>query len=164
MMQRRDFLVRTGVMMAGAAIAAARQTRAAAGDTTMDDSLDDWDAVRDQFELSRDHIHMANFFLAPHPKPVREAIARHRRGFDRGAIGYFFENVGPAWGEVLLTASEYLGVTPTDIAFTDSTTMGLGLLYGALTVKMRHVVKTNDELAIRRCAQRLKTDVARWKI
>lgn len=129
-------------MMAGAAIAAARQARAAADDGTMDDSLHDWDAVRDQFEMSRDDIHMSNFFLAPHPKPVREAIARHRRGFDRGAIGYFFENVGPAWGEVLLTASEYLGVTPTDIAFTDSTTMGLGLLYGALTLREGQEVLT----------------------
>jgi selenocysteine lyase/cysteine desulfurase len=36
---------------------------------------------------------------------------------------------------VLRAAAEYLAVDPTEIALTDSTTMGLGLLYGGLTLR-----------------------------
>jgi len=43
--------------------------------------------VRAQFNLSGDHIHLASFFLASHPKPVREAIDRHRRALDENPIG-----------------------------------------------------------------------------
>ncbi len=49
------------------------------------------DAVRAQFPLSPNLIHLARFFLASHPTPVREAIERHRAGFDTDPIGYWFE-------------------------------------------------------------------------
>ena len=48
--------------------------------------LDSWDAVREQFNLARDLIHMAGFFLASHPRPVRDAIDAHRRGLDDNPI------------------------------------------------------------------------------
>src|SRR3989454_691620 len=38
-------------------------------------------------------------------------------------------------GLALGAAAEYLGVDPTEIALTDSTTMGLGLLYGGLKLR-----------------------------
>ncbi|HYS05546.1 MAG TPA: hypothetical protein VEW47_10175 [Candidatus Dormibacteraeota bacterium] len=36
--------------------------------------LQDWSIVRDQFNLSRDCIHLSAFYIASHPRPVREAI------------------------------------------------------------------------------------------
>ena len=98
-------------------------------------SLDDWEAVRSQFPLSRDLIHMAAFFLASHPTPVREAIERHRQGLDENPIGYWFDHEEKQEAQVLRAAADYLGVDPTDIALTDSTTMGLGLLYGGLALR-----------------------------
>lgn len=91
-----------------------------------------WDAVRDQFELRRDQIYMAGFLLASHPRPVRDAIETHRRGLDEDPLGYLYGNSGRLEGEVRAAAAEYLGTSPDNIALTDSTTMGLGLLYGGL--------------------------------
>ncbi len=92
----------------------------------------DWGAVRDQFALTRSHIHMATFLLASHPRPVAEAIERHRRGFDEDPVTYWEEHFMTAEPEVEAAAGRYLDADPAHIALTDSTTMGLGLVYGAL--------------------------------
>jgi selenocysteine lyase/cysteine desulfurase len=139
---RREFLVRTGLTIAGGAFAAhlsSVDSAAAQGPTV---KLDDWDAVRSQFPLSRDLIHMAAFFLTSHPAPVREAIERHRHGLDQNPIGYWFENEEKQEAHVLQAAADYLGVNPADIALTDSTTMGLGLLYGGLELREGQEVLT----------------------
>ena len=130
---RRDFLVRSG-MAIGAALLAAENpiSTATAGSPPL--KLDDWQAVREQFQLSRDYIHLAGFFLASHPTPVRAAIERHRRGLDADPIGYWMEQEEKREAAVLRAAADYLVVDPTEIALTDSTTMGLGLLYGGLTL------------------------------
>jgi selenocysteine lyase/cysteine desulfurase len=130
---RRDFLVRSG-MAIGAALLAAENpiSTATAGSPPL--KLDDWQAVREQFQLSRDYIHLAGFFLASHPTPVRAAIERHRRGLDADPIGYWVEQEEKREAAVLRAAADYLVVDPTEIALTDSTTMGLGLLYGGLTL------------------------------
>ncbi len=99
------------------------------------DEFDSWEAIQAQFPLSRDLIHLAVFFLASHSAPVREAIERHRLGLDADPIGYWFEQEEKQEAAVLRAAGEYLGATPTDIALTDSTTMGLGLLYGGLMLR-----------------------------
>ncbi|HEU4686249.1 MAG TPA: aminotransferase class V-fold PLP-dependent enzyme [Nitrospira sp.] len=129
---RRHFLVRSGLAL-GSALLAGTLPPSPSG--ARDPSYGDWDAVREQFPLSRDLIHLAGFFLASHPTPVRDAIERHRRGLDRDPIGYWFEHESKQEAAVLQTAAEYLGVRPTEIALTDSTTMGLGLLYGGLTLR-----------------------------
>lgn len=139
---RRDFLVRTGLAL-GAALLADRLpvTRTLAASTPTGSS-DFWAAIRDQFSLSRDLIHMACFFLASHPTIVREAIERHRRGLDENPIDYWFEQEEKQEAAVLRAAATYLGVDPTDIALTDSTTMGLGLLYGGLRLRAGQEVLT----------------------
>jgi selenocysteine lyase/cysteine desulfurase len=75
---------------------------------------------------------MAGFLLASHPTPVREAIATHRRNLDEHPADYLSENHERLEDTVLRAAADYLEVQPTEIALTDSTTMGLGLLYGGL--------------------------------
>jgi isopenicillin-N epimerase len=133
-MNRRDFLIRTGLAMAAGAFAHLPSVETASAEGLTVD-LHDWEVVRNQFPLSRDLIHMAAFFLASHPVPVREAIERHRDGLDRNPIGYWFDNEEKQEANVLRAAADYLGVNPTDIALTDSTTMGLGLLYGGLALR-----------------------------
>ncbi len=140
---RRDFLVRSG-MAIGAAVLAADGCVS----KTLADSpplkLDSWQAVRGQFQLTPDFIHLAGFFLASHPAPVRAAIERHRRGLDADPIGYWFEHEEQQEAAVLRAAAEYLAVDPTEIALTDSTTMGLGLLYGGLTLREGQEVLTTQ--------------------
>jgi selenocysteine lyase/cysteine desulfurase len=99
------------------------------------DDLSDWTAVRDQFEFTRDWINMACLLLASHPKPVRDAIEKHRREFDFNPISYVEENFVAFEKATLEPAAEYMGVAPADISLTVSTTMGLGILYGGLTIR-----------------------------
>ncbi|HEY6262091.1 MAG TPA: aminotransferase class V-fold PLP-dependent enzyme [Nitrospiraceae bacterium] len=80
--------------------------------------------------------------LASHPTPVRAAIERHRRGLDANPIGYWMEQGEKQEAAVLLAAADYLAVNPTEIALTDSTTMGLGLLYGGLTLRKEQEILT----------------------
>jgi len=124
-----------GVLAANLPLPDARSAQSSA-------DLHDWEAVRNQFSLPRDLIHMATFFLASHPSPVREAIERHRRGLDENPIGYWFDHEEKQEAAVLHAAADYLGVHPTDIALTDSTTMGLGLLYGGLALREGQEVLT----------------------
>jgi isopenicillin-N epimerase len=76
---------------------------------------------------------MSALYVASHPKPVREAIERHRRALDANPILYLNENNRPLVGESRSAAADYLELSSaSDIALTDSTTMGIGLVYNGL--------------------------------
>jgi len=118
-------------LLKGAA-AAAIAPRLPGSDAALDPSS--WSSVRAQFNLSSRETNFATFLLASHPRPVREAIARHTQALDRDAKRYLdrLEDMGVAEQRVRTAAARYLNVDPNEIALTDSTTMGLGLLYGGL--------------------------------
>ena len=96
-----------------------------------------WSSVRAQFALDPRVTNFATFLLAPHPRQVRETIARHARALDRDAKRYLDrqENLNAADERVRNAAARYLGVNAGELALTDSTTMGLGLLYGGLRLE-----------------------------
>jgi selenocysteine lyase/cysteine desulfurase len=125
-MHRRGFLERTGLAFAAAALA---QLPPAAAPTAQ---LDDWDAVRGLFSLNPDVLQFGGLYLASHPAPVQQAIDAHRHGLDDNPVDYLHQQGPQLEAAVLRAAAAYLGGSPTDIALTDSTTMGLGLLYGGL--------------------------------
>src|ERR1700754_3206105 len=87
-----------------------------------------WAAVKAQFALSTGVRHFDAFVLATHPRTVRDAIDRHRRGLDADPNGYLREHEAELDQRVLEAAGRYLGVSG-ELALTDSTTMGLGLVY-----------------------------------
>src|SRR2546429_1187956 len=80
MLDRRSFLVRTGLALGTGVLAAGCRPRLelVRGEAAAD--LQDWRAVRGGIHLSPDHIHLTGFLLAPHPRPVPEAIETHPRG------------------------------------------------------------------------------------
>src|SRR5438309_7341101 len=141
-MYRRDFLVRTGHLVGATALASALREAHAFAPGQLEPASMSWEEFRASFNLAPDLIHMSGFFLASHPKPVRDAIEEHRRRFDENPIEYFFGNVEKAEAAVVAAAAHYLAVDPGDIALTDSTTMGLGLLYGGLTLGPHQEVLT----------------------
>src|SRR5215203_1815464 len=96
-----------------------------------------WSSVRAQFSLDPRLTNFATFLLAPHPHQVRLAIARHARALDRDAKRYLDrqEDRNRADQRVRNAAARYLGANADEIALTDSTTMGLGLLYGGLRLE-----------------------------
>lgn len=126
---RREFLWRTGLALSAAVLSCHLPEGEAAEPPIR---LDDWRTVRAQFPLSPDLVHLAGFFLASHPTTVRQAIERHRAGLDADPLGYWLAHEEQQEATVLRAAAHYLGTDPTEIALTDSTTMGLGLLYGGL--------------------------------
>jgi selenocysteine lyase/cysteine desulfurase len=163
---RRGFLVRSGLALGAALLTgeAFPLSRASAMEAA---HPPDWQVVRDQFSLSRDLIHLAGFFLASHPKPVREAIERHRSGLDADPIGYWFAHEKKQEVAVLQAAAAYLEGDPTEIALTDSTTMGLGLLYGSLKLRPDQEILTtthdhySTETSLRLRAERTGATVRR---
>jgi isopenicillin-N epimerase len=164
---RRRFLVRSGLALSAAVLSAELFPLSQASALADPTKSSDWQAVRDQFPLSRDLIHLAGFFLASHPTPVREAIERHRAGLDADPIGYWLGHEKKQEAAVLQAAAGYLGVDPTEIALTDSTTMGLGLLYGGLMLKGGQEILTtthdhySTETSLRLRAERTGATVRR---
>ena len=94
-----------------------------------------WESVRRQYALRRNLSHFAAFVLAAHPAPVRAAIAAHRRGLDADPFGYLHRRQNDLENGVRAAAARHVGGVAEEIALTDSTTMGLGLLYGGLRLR-----------------------------
>ena len=112
---RRGFLVRTGLTL-GATVLAGAYADAFAQQQSPRSQFKNWDDLRAQFPLSPQLIHLAAFFLASHPTPVREAIERHRAGLDADPIGYWNAHEEKQEAKVLQAAADYLGADPTEVA------------------------------------------------
>lgn len=159
-LSRRAFLTRTSAAAGGLALgvgagcsgsddgdAASGRSGAregAAGTAGPPFDPDDWESVRAQFPLQSDVAQFAAYVLAAHPAPVAEAIARHRAGLDENTHGYLGATEIDAEIAVHEAAAEYLGASPVEVAMTDSTTMGLGLLYAGLRVPAGREVLTTE--------------------
>jgi selenocysteine lyase/cysteine desulfurase len=126
--------------------AAAAGVAAGCGSSDKPAALDprDWSSVKAQFALSKDVRHFDAFVFATHPKPVRDAIERHRRGLDADPAGYLHAHEAELDQRVLAAAARYLEIPPSSFAFTDSTTMGLGLVYGGIRIEGEPVATEHD--------------------
>ena len=142
-LERRRFL---GLSLAVGAIApmACRTGGLARATVGVQAAADEWSRVRELFSLAPDRIHMTGLLLASHPAPVKDAIERHRRALDEDPVTYLEENGGRLEQEVRIAAAHYLGGDPDEIALTDSTTMGLSLLYTALDLRSGDEVLTTE--------------------
>jgi len=148
---RRRFLTRalsTGALttVAGSKLAFGAPTSPPPAAAKSPSDLSTWAGVRAEFLLSREYNHMALMLLASHPRPVREAIDRHRRGLDENPVAYGLANFQKLDAAVRAAAADYTGGKPEEIALTGNTTTGLALLYGALPLRPRQeiVVTTHD--------------------
>ncbi|CAN5290485.1 aminotransferase class V-fold PLP-dependent enzyme [soil metagenome] len=134
---RRGLLAQAGLAAGALALAAPERIEAAP-------DLRDWRSVRAQFALDPARIHLTSFLLAAHPLVVRRAIDRHRRGLDANPVDYLHANEGRLTEAARTAAGRFLGASPEEIALTDSTTMGLGLLYAHLRLGARDEVLTTE--------------------
>ena len=131
MIDRRTLLLRTGAALAATGLGAFSDLEDVAAAPEAEAALD-WAAVRRQFRLAPGWTHLGGLLLASHPAPVGRAIDRHRHGLDANPVHYLHERGPELEAAVLRAAGAYLRARPSDIALTDSTTMGLGLLYTGL--------------------------------
>jgi selenocysteine lyase/cysteine desulfurase len=148
---RRDFLAGSGVAAGALALGTAGCTSNGASAATSDDGKGkkkqpkfdrlSWKSVREQFPLAPDLLHYAPFLLASHPQMVADAIESARRDLDADPAKAI-ANAGSLEGNVRSLAGTYLEAEAEDIALTDSTTAGLGLVYGGLRLAPSHEVVT----------------------
>lgn len=142
-LNRRAFLMRSGAVLSAATLAGAARSYASLLDT-QDSPGGDWEWVRRQFNTEPGLVHLAGFFLATHPAPVRAAIERYRRQLDANPIRCWLEIHEDRDAAMAAAAADYLHVPGEDVAFTDSTTMGLGLVYTGLRLEPGDEVLTSD--------------------
>lgn len=127
-MDRRSFLQNTGLVIGASVLAKSCATPGSSAK-----AIDTWEGVRAQFPLAKDKIHMAQMFLASHPKPVADEIERHRKLFDAAPVNYFEDNFQTIDGKIAGAAAKYMGCAPGEVGLTDSTTQGLSTIYNGLT-------------------------------
>ncbi|WP_348687073.1 aminotransferase class V-fold PLP-dependent enzyme, partial [Rheinheimera aquimaris] len=132
-MKRRDFLTKTSLLLGSSLLPVSNLLQASTALPALKTA--DWKGLRQQFALTHDYIHLATFLLASHPKPVAAAIERHRKAFDENPADYWHEHFMTIDHQIAATAAEYMGGEPWQIALTDSTTMGLALVYSGLKLR-----------------------------
>lgn len=136
-MLRRDFLNGLGLGV-GASFLLPSAVLAVSPNATSDElniQAGDWKALRNMFPLTRKYIQLSTFLLASHPKPVSDAIQRHRLAFDENPSDYWHEHFQTIDRDISASAAEYMGGKTQNIALTDSTTMGLGIVYSGLKLQ-----------------------------
>jgi selenocysteine lyase/cysteine desulfurase len=177
-MDRRRFLAGAGVVTAGALACGAVGLDFASpgprggGADSAAPPLDpgDWDSVRASFSLSPDVVHLGALYIASNPAPVRDAIANHRMGLDREPVAYLQRHERARTYAALDAAARYMDADAEDVALTDSTTMGLGLLYTGLRLRPGQEILTTEHdyyvthEAIRMAAERTGVTVRRVRL
>jgi len=101
----------------------------------------DWESVRAQVLLDPALAQMAAFVLSPHTRLLEAAIADHRERLGRDTEDAL---VGRTEHEeaVRRAAADFAGGTPDQYALTGSTTEGLAMIYGGLSLGPKDEVLT----------------------
>ena len=84
-LSRREFLMTSGAAAAVTLVPSPLLAALQRSEPKPDD-LSTWPAVRAQFALAPGYLHFSSFFLASHPRPVRDAIERFRRELDANPL------------------------------------------------------------------------------
>jgi selenocysteine lyase/cysteine desulfurase len=134
----------------------------------------DWPAVRAQFTLDPEWIHLASFYLVSHPRRVQAAIEDFRRKLDRDPLwldqAAFDPSTGLPLEKVRAALARYTGARPQDLAFTPNTTTALALVYHGLRLRAGQEVLTTEHdhyshhESIRLAAERADATVRRIRL
>lgn len=144
MSNRRDFLKQAGILAAALPLGASLPSVArAASNAPL--PRNQWAQLQQLFEQDPDSLHFSNFLITSHPRPVREAIARHRAALDKNpglAMDWDLGVIEQREENVRVWAGRYLEASPKQIALTGSTTEGLATIYGGVHVRADQEILT----------------------
>jgi isopenicillin-N epimerase len=158
-LDRRELLERGGLALAAVAVLGPEALASPEEADAQPLAPLPWASVRSQFRLRPDRVHLGAFLLASHPAPVRRAIDRYRRALDADPVGYLHGSSVAREAAVLRAAASYTGARAADIALTDSTTMGLALLYNGLHVRAdQELLTSTHDFFVTHDALQLKAD------
>ena len=146
MTDRRTFLKHAGLLAVSLPLASGFAGQACAG-LSQAPAKDKWAQLRQLFQFDPDYIHFSNFLVTSHPKPVRDAIERHRASLDRNpglAMDWDRQETWQHEAEVRRWAGQYLDAQPGQIALTGSTTEGLAMIYGGIHVRPDQEILTTE--------------------
>jgi selenocysteine lyase/cysteine desulfurase len=137
---RRRFLAASGLTVAAASLAERILAEGQASPSPETAAPSDWSAVRSEFNINPDYVHLGLFFLVSHPRPVREAIDRYRRMLDDNPLlaverAMFVPEFGKVPAQIKGAIAAYVGGKADEIALTGSTTEGLSLVYHGLPLR-----------------------------
>ena len=135
---RRNFLIRGSLSLGAGALSSVLVEAKTRENTPVD--FQDWESVRHQFDLAPNYIHFALFFLASHPRRVRQAIEQYRAKIDSNPLltvenAIFVQTDQNIPLQVCRALANYTGADVNDIALTQNTTTGLALLYHGLPLR-----------------------------
>jgi selenocysteine lyase/cysteine desulfurase len=117
----------------------------------------DWASVRAQFPLDPEMAQFAAFVLSPHTAPVNAAIDHYRTLLGEDTEKALLDGLDLE-DRVRAAAAAYAGGAAGQYALTDSTTMGLGIVYGGLALTARdEVLSTTHDFFSTEDALRLLT-------
>ncbi|NMX68873.1 aminotransferase class V-fold PLP-dependent enzyme [Pseudomonas sp. WS 5111] len=143
MTDRRTFLKQAGILAASLPLGTSLHVQAASAKAP----VDKWAGLRQLFDQDPNYIHFSNFLITSHPRPVREAIERHRAALDRNPGLTMDWDLQEPWkreGQVRDWAGRYLQAKPGQIALTGSTTEGLAMIYGGIHVRPDQEILTTE--------------------
>lgn len=143
MTDRRTFLKQAGILAASLPLGTSLHVQAASTKAP----ADKWAGLRQLFDQDPNYIHFSNFLITSHPRPVREAIERHRAALDRNPGLTMDWDLQEPWkreGQVREWAGRYLQAKPSQIALTGSTTEGLAMIYGGIHVRPDQEILTTE--------------------
>lgn len=146
MSNRREFLKQAGILAAALPLGASLPNVAGAS-AVAPPPRNKWAQLQQLFDQDPAYLHFSNFLITSHPKPVRDAIERHRAALDNNpglAMDWDLGVIEQREENVRVWAGRYLQVDAKQIALTGSTTEGLATIYGGVHVRPDQEILTTE--------------------
>ena len=146
MSNRREFLKQAGILAAALPLGASLPNVAGAANAAPATG-NKWTRLQQLFDQDPAYLHFSNFLITSHPKPVREAIERHRAALDKNpglAMDWDLGVIEQREENVRVWAGRYLQADSKQIALTGSTTEGLAMIYGGVHVRPDQEILTTE--------------------
>ncbi|TNB91284.1 aminotransferase class V-fold PLP-dependent enzyme [Pseudomonas jessenii] len=146
MSNRREFLKQAGILAAALPLGASLPNVAGAANAAPATG-NKWARLQQLFDQDPAYLHFSNFLITSHPKPVREAIERHRAALDKNpglAMDWDLGVIEQREENVRVWAGRYLQADAKQIALNGSTTEGLATIYGGVHVRPDQEILTTE--------------------
>ncbi|NHW99169.1 aminotransferase class V-fold PLP-dependent enzyme [Pseudomonas koreensis] len=146
MSNRREFLKQAGILAAALPLGASLPNVAGAANAAPATG-NKWTQLQQLFDQDPAYLHFSNFLITSHPKPVRDAIERHRAALDKNpglAMDWDLGVIEQREENVRVWAGRYLQTDAKQIALTGSTTEGLAMIYGGVHVRPDQEILTTE--------------------